>query len=1229
VPSPRPPYQLPGVFFLLALGLATIVYRYGSDQNAAVEQEVRGHLLEMADTKVKLLSAWRNHRLGQMQAALASPSVPAAFERLTAGQASPAERSRVEAWLAELRRDLPLTNALLADTRGKVVVAVGKPFGDGEHLARLAAEAAAQQAPSLSGFHFGEEDGSLYLGLNAPLRRSPGAPAFGVLLAAIDPAVEIYPVLQRRPGLGASGETLLVRREGPDALFLNPLRYAPESALRLHLPLARTDAIASQAIGGAQGALSGVDYRGVPVFAAARPVPGTDWFLIVETDRAEALAPLVRGWMWLGGLALGLILTAAAGLALLWRRSELRFYRAHLHVEQTLRTVLEASPAGIVALDLEDRVVAWNKAAEGLFGWTAAEVMGHPLPCVPPEIRSQFEALSAHLRQVGSVCRLPVEGVRKDGSRIGLSLSRALLRDERGEVTGSMSVLYDITAEKRAEEALQASEALFRATFDQAAVGMAHASLEGRFLRVNRRFCEIAGYSEAELLERSYRDITYPPDLEGDDEEMRRKLRSDGTSHVREKRYVHKDGSLVWVCWTASLVRSRTGEPLHFIAVVSDVTERVKAREELRQSEARFRQLVEHAPEGIAVVCDLALRYVNPAFAGLLEQTAAELLGRPVLDLTESEHREIVERLWHQLMRGEAVSPFEFSGTTFGGRSAVVELSAAPIEYDRQPGALVFVRNVTGRKRAEEERTRLETQLQQAQKMESIGRLAGGVSHDFNNLLTIINGYCEMLLAEPGLAESARESLEEIKTAGTRASSLTQQLLAFSRKQIAEPREINLNGVVHESERMLRRLIGENVEIVTRLAPDLGAVMADRGQMHQVLMNLVVNARDAMPDGGRVSIETSSAELDAGAAASHPEAMPGSFATLSVTDTGIGMSAETLRQVFEPFFTTKSRTAGTGLGLSTVYGIVKHSGGWIEVSSQTGRGSTFRLYLPRTSAPVEKPPPGAPGGPAHRAPSGKPFGPSAETVMVVEDQSEVRRMVLAILRQNGYRLLEAADGTEALSLCQRFDEPIQLLITDVVMPGMNGRELADRMLRLRPALKVLYISGYSADVLAPQGVLAPGVAYMAKPFSPAELSRKIREVLGEHVTAHILVIDHDAAVRTALDRLLTDSGYEVFLAANGSAGLKIAEERAIDVAIADLATPEGDGLETLPRLRAIHPDLRIVAISDACGGRYPKAQLAGADYELAKPLDREELLDALRGLLGRPEKHRRPVGSLR
>jgi two-component system sensor histidine kinase EvgS len=519
--------------------------------------------------------------------------------------------------------------------------------------------------------------------------------------------------------------------------------------------------------------------------------------------------------------------------------------------------------------------------------------------------------------------------------------------------------------EERTTQALQESESRFRAIFEQAAIGMAQASLDGRFVQLNQRYSEITGYSREELLQLTIREITHLDDVDRTEQRLAQLLSGELPSCAMEKRYLRKDGGVIWVNLTASLLRSPSGDPLHFIALVQDIT---------------------------------------------------------------------------------------------------------------------------GQKRAEDERRNLERQLLQAQKMESVGRLAGGVAHDLNNHLTVINGYCAMLLDEMGPGDPLREPVGEILLAGNRAAALTQQLMAFSRKQVAEPRVISLNDVVAEAGKMLSRLIGEDIEIITRLDPSLGSVMADPSQMNQVLMNLAVNARDAMPEGGRIVIETLNTDLDEGYAAQHAGVEAGPYVLLSITDTGAGMTQEVMEHIFEPFFTTKGTGAGTGLGLPTVYGIVKQSGGWIWVYSEPGKGSTFKVYFPRAGgAPEPLPAPVA----AAETPRG------TETVLVVEDQTEVRRLTLAVLKSQGYRLLEAPNGSEALSLCERDPGPIHLLITDVVMPGMTGRELATRLLALRPSLKILYISGYTANVIAHEGLLDPGVAYLPKPFSPAQLTAKVREVLSE------------------------------------------------------------------------------------------------------------------------------------
>ncbi len=390
-------------------------------------------------------------------------------------------------------------------------------------------------------------------------------------------------------------------------------------------------------------------------------------------------------------------------------------------------------------------------------------------------------------------------------------------------------------------------------------------------------------------------------------------------------------------------------------------------------------------------------------------------------------------------------------------------------------------------RRAEAERSRLEQQLQQAQKLESIGRLAGGVAHDFNNLLTVINGYSDLVLNRLGRDHPLRAHVEEVRKAGERAAGLTEQLLAFSRKQVTKPRPLDLNTLVSETEGMLRRLVGEDVEVVTLLSPSLAQVMADPGQMHQVLMNLVANARDAMPSGGRLIIETANVELDEVYADVHPEVVPGPSVLLAVTDTGVGIDEETQRHIFEPFYTTKGPRAGTGLGLSMVYGIVRQSGGWIWVYSEPGKGSAFKIYLPVSEAVAQ---PEAGGRVAPVTLNG------SETILVVEDQEEVRRLAVEVLRSYGYRILEAADGQAALALADRQGEPIHLLLTDVVMPGMTGRDLARRLAPLRPEMKVLYTSGYTENVIAHRGVLDAGVAYLPKPFTPEGLTTMVRKVLG-------------------------------------------------------------------------------------------------------------------------------------
>jgi PAS domain S-box-containing protein len=529
------------------------------------------------------------------------------------------------------------------------------------------------------------------------------------------------------------------------------------------------------------------------------------------------------------------------------------------------------------------------------------------------------------------------------------------------------------------------------------------------------------------------------------------------------------------------------------------------AQENLRRSELNFRSLVTNSPYGICR-CDSTGKILdaNPAFVELLGHASAdELIGQHIFGLY-AEHDK-----WFDL------ADFLRSALPFKGLTA---------EWKRKDGVTTGVR-ISGRSVANggegmvfelfaedvTERRALEQQLRQSQKMEAVGRLAGGIAHDFNNLLMVISGYSEFLLERLGDEPQLRAPAQEIASAAERASSLTRQLLAFSRKQMLAPRVVNLNDVATENVKMLTRMIGEDIDLVIAPSPDLWSVRADAGQIEQVIMNLAVNARDAMPSGGKLTIETSNVVLDEDYARLHSPVRPGDYVMVAVSDTGAGMDAETQSHIFEPFFTTKG-TKGTGLGLSTVYGIVKQSGGYIWVYSEMGRGTTFKIYLPRVASTGEAVAQFAPA-PEHRK-----VEPGTETILLVEDEANLRYLARQYLEKQGYKVIEAADGAVAMQIAVAHEKTIHLLLTDVIMPGMNGRELAQRIAEIRPNVKILYMSGYTENVIGHNGMLDAGIRLLQKPFNLRDLKSIVREVLDATPPEVAMSAQSTAPLRTARGR---------------------------------------------------------------------------------------------------------------
>jgi two-component system, cell cycle sensor histidine kinase and response regulator CckA len=515
------------------------------------------------------------------------------------------------------------------------------------------------------------------------------------------------------------------------------------------------------------------------------------------------------------------------------------------------------------------------------------------------------------------------------------------------------------------------------------------------------------------------------------------------------------------------------------------------AEEALRQSETMFGELFAAAPDAIVLVSQKGRLLVANAEADrVFGYESGTLVGESLESLLPDSLRALrAERRGEYVLAPGARRMGEGLALMAQRRDKTgfpVEVSLGPFSYKGLPSILAVIRDITERTALERSLRSTEDQLRQAQKMEAVGRLAGGVAHDFNNVLSVILGYADMVAGSVAPGEALPFELEEIRLAGLRGAELTRQLLAFSRRQVLEPRVIDLNQIVAGTEKMLRRLLGADVTLTTLLTSGLSSVKADPGQVEQILMNLAVNARDAMPQGGRLTIETKNVELDDEYAGTHHDVRPGAYAMLAVTDTGIGMDRETQSRIFEPFFTTKEEGKGTGLGLAVVFGIVRQSGGHVWVYSEPGKGSTFKIYLPKASGPVDagsllRPVPESVGG--------------NETILLVEDDDQVRALARAILRRNGYVVLEASNAGEAILVCEEHDAKIDLLLTDVILPRMSGRQLAERVAQTRPTTRVLFMSGYTDEAVLQHGVLDSGVAYLQKPLTPGSLTRKVWELL--------------------------------------------------------------------------------------------------------------------------------------
>ena len=764
--------------------------------------------------------------------------------------------------------------------------------------------------------------------------------------------------------------------------------------------------------------------------------------------------------------------------------------------ERRLQLAMDAASLGAFYLDLQSGAIVWDDATRRMYGFAPGEFDGtlealrsriHPDDL--PRVNRDLDAA----RDSRSVFSHEFRVLWPDGSEHWLFDRGGFLYTDSGEPYRMFGAVADITERKRVEAALSESDERLRQAVRVAHIGIFdHNHLTGAIYRsLEQR--DIYGWGPADKpgIE-AYIARAHPGDRERLAAAIQRSHDPAGDGLLdAEYRILRPDGSIRWVSVLGQTFFEGEGaarRPLRTVAAATDITAQRQAAEEQKKLAAvvaMSRDLV-----GIANL-DGRIVYMNQAgmdMVGLasMEEVCQKTIDDFFGDPGRKREREEADATLRErgYWSGESVTRNFRTGQMID-----VEITAFQIRDDSGAPIYVaaFAHNITGRKRAEAEKAKLEEQLFQAQKMESVGRLAGGVAHDFNNLLTVINGYSHLALSGLTPASPLWSSLEEIRKAGERAVGLTSQLLAFSRKQILQPRVLELDSVVRDLEPMLQRLMGEDVDVRVVLEAAGSAVRADRHQLEQVIMNLAVNARDAMPGGGSLLIETACVGLDAGFARAHPGVTAGRYVMLAVSDSGVGMDEETRRRIFEPFFTTKPAGRGTGLGLAMVQGIVAQSGGQVSVYSEPGRGTAFRIYLPALDR-------AAPDAKAE-APAETAALRGKETVLVVEDMAEVRHYAVATLQSYGYRVLEAENGEAALAICEREREPIHLVLSDVVMPGMRGPELASRLEKLRPEIKVLLMSGYTDNSLAATGGSDGCAGFIQKPFGPGQLAAKVREVL--------------------------------------------------------------------------------------------------------------------------------------
>ncbi|MBU4316652.1 MAG: PAS domain S-box protein [Proteobacteria bacterium] len=1125
-----------GAALLALLAGGAVFYR---SQERVLQHAAEDRLVSMGRLKVDQIDAWRKERLGDGALVAGNPFLT---DGITRFMADPSQENAkdIQAFFRTLMINQHYTDILLTSPEGRILMSMTGNMEPNSGYAAGLAEALQSRKPALTQLHMEEQNPVPHISVIAPILSRDGHPphAMGAVIMIFNASKFLYPLIQTWPTLSKTAETLLIRRDGDHVLFLNDLRHQTGAALKLRIPLTRTDLPAVMTVLGQKGMVRGTDYRGMSVLAVILPVPDSDWFMVAKEDEDEVYAvwrfrSILMLLLWLGFMAV----IGAIWLAVRERGRKIHF-KELFDSEARLRTsnerhsvTLKGIGDAVIATDVQGRVELLNPVAEALTGWNLEEACGRPLEEVfhilSEETRKKSESPVVKVLHDGMVVGLANHTllIAKNGEEHPIADSAAPIRNNQGEITGVVLVFRDQTEERRQSRLNQVRIALLEYASDHSLedlltkvldeigalvdspIGFYHfvdadqrtLSLQQWSTRTQKEFCQAQGRGTHYDIDQAgvWADGvgTGKPIIHNDYASLpNRKGMPDGHAEVIRELVVpvmRKD-KVVAILGLGNKPLNYTEKDAETVAFLADViwptVEQKRAERALMESERKWRNILVNIPQiGISLNPQGQITFANPHFLQLTGWTEEEALGQDWFErFIPPEIQDDIRRVFRETMRDENHSGFSIHENEIlsrnGRRHHVVWSNALTLD------AQGTLSDVTCIGVDLSERKAMEAQLNQAQRMESVGRLAGGVAHDFNNMLGVILGYAELAMAKVAPSDSLHGDLQEILNATQRSADVVRQLLAFARKQTIAPRLLDLNETVEGMLKMLRRVLGEDIDLAWLPEPGVCPVRMDLSQIDQILVNLCVNARDAIAGVGKITIETDRVTLDQEYCASHPGFAPGDFILLVVSDNGCGMDKPTLECIFEPFFTTKGVGEGTGLGLATVYGIVKQNNGFINVYSEPEKGTVFRIYLPRHEGEVAA----IPAESTAPIPRGQ-----GETVLIVEDEDVILLLIKTMLEKLDYTVLSANSPDDAMSLAREVGDRIHLLITDVVLPGMNGRDLAEQLLLLHPEAKVLFMSGYTADVIAHHGVLDEGVRFLQKPFSMKSVAVKVREALDE------------------------------------------------------------------------------------------------------------------------------------